>query len=128
MGTGTVLIVVFIIILLYYGRSVGSRPKDYPPGPPTFPFIGNLHLMPNKQPHLQFKKWADEYGPIYSLVIGTNTLIVVSSGTIVKDLLDKRSAIYSSRPNLYVGQQLLSRGLRMLLMVSTLVHVRTNDC
>jgi hypothetical protein len=128
MGTGTVIIVLFIIVVLYYGRKVGSRPKDYPPGPPTLPFIGNLHLMPKEQPHLQFKKWADEYGPIYSLVIGTNTLIVVSSGTIVKDLLDKRSAIYSSRPSLYVGQQLLSRGLRMLLMVSTLVPVGTNNC
>jgi hypothetical protein len=126
MDTGTVLIVVFIIFILYYGRNIGSRPKDYPPGPPTLPIIGNLHLMPSEQPHLQFKKWADEYGPIYSLVIGTNTLVVLSSGTAIKELLDKRSAIYSSRPDLYVGQHLLSGGLRMLLMVSTLAHVRTN--
>jgi hypothetical protein len=82
--------------------------------------------MPSEQPHLQFKKWADEYGPIYSLVIGTNTLVVLSSGTAIKELLDKRSAIYSSRPDLYVGQHLLSGGLRMLLMVSALAHVRTN--
>ena len=126
MDTGTVLIVIFIVFILYYGRNIGSRPKDYPPGPPTLPIIGNLHLMPSEQPHLQFKKWADEYGPIYSLVIGTNTLVVLSSGAVVKELLDKRSAIYSSRPILYVGQHLLSGGLRMLLMVSTLAHVRTS--
>lgn len=120
MGTGTTLLVVFLLVVLYYARNVGSRPKDYPPGPPTLPIIGNLHLMPSKHPHLQFKKWADKYGPIYSLVIGTNVLIVISSGAVMKELLDKRSGIYSSRPNLYVGQHLLSGGLRMLLMVSIL--------
>jgi hypothetical protein len=73
--------------------------------------------MPERQPHLQFKKWADEYGPVYSLILGTSVMIVLSSDTAVKDLLDKRSNIYSSRPPLYIGQ-VLSGGLRMLLMVS----------
>lgn len=24
---------------------IGSRPKDYPPGPPTLPVLGNIHLV-----------------------------------------------------------------------------------
>jgi hypothetical protein len=79
--------------------------------------------MPKEKPHLQFQKWAEEYGPVYSLILGTKVMIVLSSDQAVKDLLDKRSSIYSSRPDLYLsnivsGASEVSSGLRMLLMVS----------
>jgi hypothetical protein len=44
-------------------------------------------------------------------------MIVLSSDKAVKDLLDKRSNIYSSRSELYLGN-LVSGYLRVLLMVS----------
>jgi len=72
--------------------------------------------MPTRDPHLQFQKWANEYGPIYSLILGTRTLIVLSTDVTVKDLLDKRSAIYSDRQDHYVGQTLCSGDLRLLMM------------
>jgi hypothetical protein len=72
--------------------------------------------MPKKHAHVQFKKWAEEYGPIYSLVIGTTVTIVLSSDVVIKDLLDKRSGIYSSRPEMYISG-LASGGLRMVIMV-----------
>lgn len=73
--------------------------------------------MPKEKPHLQFQKWAEEYGPVYSLILGTQVTIVLSSDQAVKDLLDKRSAIYSSRPDMYLGR-VVSGGLRMVLMVN----------
>ena len=54
--------------------------------------------------------------PIYSLILGTKVMIVLSSDQAIKDLLDKRSGIYSSRPEMYIGQ-IVSGGLRVLLMV-----------
>lgn len=72
--------------------------------------------MPARDIHLQYQKWAKEYGPIYSLIFGTKTMIVLSSDEIVKDLIDKRSAIYSSRQDHYIGQAVLSGGNRMLVM------------
>lgn len=53
---------IIVAIIVYRLRNVGRRPKNYPPGPPTLPIIGNLHLMPQKDPHHQFKKWAEAYG------------------------------------------------------------------
>ena len=44
-------------------------------------------------------------------------MIVLSSSRVVKDLLDKRSAIYSSRPEMFLSQDVVSGGLRMGLMV-----------
>src|SRR5450755_2110347 len=72
--------------------------------------------MPSRDAHIQFQKWAQEYGPVYSLILGTKTLIVLSSDVAVKDLLDKRSGIYSDRQDMYVGQTLCSGGLRFLMM------------
>ncbi|KAF2827188.1 cytochrome P450 [Ophiobolus disseminans] len=122
-----------LIYLAIQCLQVGRRPKNYPPGPPTVPVLGNLHLLsgitpetqerrlicgqiPKDKPWLQFTKWAEEYGPIYSLMVGTRTYIVLSSPTVVKDLLDKRSNIYSSRPDMYIGQDIASGGLRLVVM------------
>ena len=109
-------LVALAVLLVHRLSKVGRRPAGYPPGPPTLPIIGNLHLMPKEKGHLQFQKWSQEYGPVYSLILGTKVMIVLSSDQAIKDLLDKRSGIYSSRPDMYLGQ-VVSGGLRMLLMV-----------
>ena len=76
--------------------------------------------MPTRDAHLQFEKWAREYGPVYSLMLGTKTLVVLSSDEAVKDLLDKKSGIYSDRQEMYIGQTLCSGDLRFLMMVNSL--------
>jgi hypothetical protein len=78
--------------------------------------------MPKDDPHLQFQNWAQKYGPIYSLMLGTKTMIVINSGHVVKELLDKKSAITSARPDLYFGQTLMSGGKRMVMMVRIKSH------
>ncbi|KAI2630115.1 cytochrome P450 [Xylaria nigripes] len=108
-------------LAIYRILQIGSRPKDYPPGPPTIPILGNLHLMPKENGHEQFKKWADEYGPVYSLILGLNVMIVFSSDQAVKDTFDKKSSIYSSRPEAYIartigGSHKVPGGYRVLNM------------
>lgn len=113
---GTILVLFLHLALI--GR-VGQRPKGLPPGPPTLPIIGNLHQMPT-QPEKsgqQFEKWAREYGPIYSLIFGTQVCIVLCKDWAVKDLLDRRGAIYSSRPEAYLAQDVFSGGMRAFLLV-----------
>ena len=40
--------------------------------------------MPTRDAHLQFQAWAEQYGPVYSLILGTKTMIVLSSHEAVK--------------------------------------------
>ncbi|KAK4107197.1 cytochrome P450 [Canariomyces notabilis] len=110
------LLVAAVVYTVFKLKGVGRRPKGFPPGPPTLPIIGNLHQIPAKKQYLQLQKWAQTYGPVYSLILGTQVMIVLSADIAVKDLLDKRSAIYSSRPEMYIGNQVASSGLRMVLM------------
>lgn len=107
----------FLVYGLFKVSQLGSRPKDFPPGPPTLPIIGNLHQIPSEKRHLQFEKWAREYGPVFSLMLGTKVMIVLNSDTAIKELVDRRGAIYSSRPDAYIAQNILSGGLRVLFMV-----------
>ena|SRR2546421_13002023 len=51
------------------------------------------------------------------LILGTKTLIILSSEEAVKELVDRRSAISGDHQDVYIGQTLCSYGLRVLMMV-----------
>ncbi|KAH7072427.1 cytochrome P450, partial [Paraphoma chrysanthemicola] len=73
-------------------------------GPPTLPIIGNLHQIPKTNVHLQYQKWAQQYGPIFSLKLGQSTTIVLADGEVIRDLVDQRGANYADRPKLWVRE------------------------
>ncbi|KAI1144904.1 cytochrome P450 [Nemania diffusa] len=119
MASLTLFLIGSVLIVGWLGvqfNRLGRRPKSYPPGPPTRPITGNIKQMPKAKVHVQYQEWAQEYGPIFSLILGSKVVIVLSSETVVRELLEKRSAIYSSRPSLYLSQQIASGGLRWTLM------------
>lgn len=101
--------------LVYVLVSVGHRGKNFPPGPPTYPIVGNIHQISKKGTHFQFTVWAKRYGGIYTLKLGTGTAAVITDPRLVKELLDKRSSSSSERPSSYVAQ-LISGGDHILLM------------
>jgi cytochrome P450 len=47
----------------------------------------------------RFREWAQQYGSIYCLKVFNSNIIVVSNPEVVGQLLDKRGAIYSDRPD-----------------------------
>src|SRR5690242_19876118 len=84
-------------------------------GPPTVPILGNEHLIPRADGHFQMLLWAEKYGGIFSLKRFRNTTIVITDWKIVKDLLDKKSTIYSHRPPSIVAD-LITKGHHVLMM------------
>lgn len=73
-----------------------------PPGPRPLPFIGNNFDIPKSHPWIQFQKWSEEYGPMFTLWIGRRPTVIISDPEIAVDLLEKRSNKYSSRPRFVV--------------------------
>ncbi|KAJ7445976.1 cytochrome P450 [Mycena galericulata] len=111
------ILVTLTLILLcaaLFLRRVGAREKGLPPGPPTLPILGNLHIFPKEFAHYKFTEWAREYGGIYSLKIGPGTAVVLTDAAAVKELMDKRSATTSDRPSIHVGD-LVTGGLSLAL-------------
>lgn len=71
--------------------------------------------MPDFRP-VQFTAWAKQYGPIYSLKAGNQTIVVLTGAKEVKELLDRRAANSSDRPNLHVANELITNGRHLLAM------------
>lgn len=46
------LIALFAVLFIRIVRS-GRREDGLPPGPPTIPILGNLHIFPTQSPYLQ---------------------------------------------------------------------------
>ncbi|OAP58154.1 hypothetical protein AYL99_07244 [Fonsecaea erecta] len=113
--TTALLLVVVCIIWVVHSLIYGKRRK-LPPGPPRLPIIGNLHQAPALYPWRTYQTWTKQYGPIYRLQYGLNTVIMLGTYEAAHDLLDKRSNIYSSRPHVVMGGDCVSKGYRTLLM------------
>ncbi|PPQ94401.1 hypothetical protein CVT25_002489 [Psilocybe cyanescens] len=79
-----------------------SKPHlPLPPGPRKLPFLGNLLNFPSGFQWETFQTWGKTYNSdILHLSIAGSSLIILNSTEAVRDLLEKRSAIYSGRPKL----------------------------
>ena len=79
---------------------IRSFSRPYPPGPAPRPIVGNLFDMPRDYWWLTFAKWSKQYGDIVHLNILGQHIVILNSVKATRDLLDRRSAIYSDRPTL----------------------------
>ncbi|PYH43881.1 cytochrome P450 [Aspergillus saccharolyticus JOP 1030-1] len=96
------LIAALLLAGLYFVLTLTSRRKHppLPPGPPRKPIIGNLNDLP-RPGQQDWKHWFQHkarYGPISSLSVLGQTIIILNEARFAVDLLEKRSGINSSRP------------------------------
>lgn len=84
---------------------VGKRHASLPPGPPTVPVLGNLHLLPPRFAHLALQKLGRQYGPVISLKLFGHTMIAINNAEAMYELMDKRNGSFPERPPTYVNDE-----------------------
>ncbi|KAK4047662.1 hypothetical protein OIO90_006091 [Microbotryomycetes sp. JL221] len=115
--TMTITLALLLSAFLYF-ISKPNKQKGYKPlpGPKGVPLFGNMFDLPKSRPWVKMEEWTRQYGPIYKLKLGRREMIVLGRADVALALLDKRSAIYSSRPRMIMTGELVSRNLRMTFM------------
>ncbi|KAL7188803.1 hypothetical protein ACSBR1_038624 [Camellia fascicularis] len=83
------------LLLLFLLKHFNSSPQ-LPPGPNPWPILGNLLHM-GKKPHITLSNFAQSYGPLISLKLGTQVLIVGSSPAVAMEILKTHDRILSAR-------------------------------
>ncbi|KAJ1259648.1 hypothetical protein BS78_10G172000 [Paspalum vaginatum] len=84
-----------------------------PPAVPGLPLIGNLHQLKEKKPHQTFTKWAEIYGPIYTIRTGVSSVVVLNSTQVAKEAMIAKFSSISTRK--------LSKALSVLTHDKTMV-------
>jgi cytochrome P450 len=98
-------LVPLLVGLFFFLRRKDTR-TDFPPGPSPIPILGNIHQLPLQKSFFKLTEWGREYGPIVGLQLGPQKAVVLNTWTAVRDLLDQRGAIYSSRPSIPIVQHM----------------------
>ncbi|KAJ3503678.1 hypothetical protein NLJ89_g8325 [Agrocybe chaxingu] len=78
-----------------------------PPGPRRLPLLENLLDMPTTHEWLKFSEWGEKWGDIVSVSILGQPIIIVNSAKTAMEMLDKKSSIYSDRPVVVMGGELV---------------------
>ncbi|KAI9433755.1 cytochrome P450 [Lactarius indigo] len=76
------------------------RGLPYPPGPPPLPAIGNILDVPKRSAWVAYGAMAKKYGDVVCLQVFGHVVVVLSSLSAIKELLEKRGEKYADRPTL----------------------------
>ena len=94
-----------LLLFAFLGTSIITtrRKGPLPPGPKPLPIVGNVtDLPPPRSP--EFKHWLkhkDAYGPVSSITVMGQTIVLIHDAQVAFELMEKRSSIYSSRPVMF---------------------------
>ncbi|KAH9042916.1 cytochrome P450 [Lactarius deliciosus] len=98
-GVDIIMASLFLYLLFAFRDHKRRRGLPYPPGPKSWPIIGNLLNAPKQSPWVAYAEMSKQYGDILYLQVLGQSVVVLCSPSVVKDLFEKRGDIYSDRPS-----------------------------
>ncbi|XP_060119163.1 cytochrome P450 2K6-like [Heteronotia binoei] len=90
-----VLTIVLVFKMSSFWKTSG---RNLPPGPRPWPLIGNLNLVDLKRPYRTMHKLSKQYGPVFSIQMGLETVVVVSGYETVREALVNQADAFAGRP------------------------------
>ncbi|KAA8590515.1 hypothetical protein FQN60_014449 [Etheostoma spectabile] len=84
---------VFLVLLLK-----ARRPKNFPPGPPILPILGNILHLRLENPLKDFERLRKSYGNVYSLFLGTRPAVIINGMKAIKEALVTKGTDFAGRP------------------------------
>lgn len=98
-------LVIFLLAFKFLLQSKTGPPKVLPPGPPSLPIIGHLHLL--KPPlHRTLRNLSQKYGSVISLRFGSRLVVTVSSLSVADECFTKNDIVLANRPKLLAGKHI----------------------
>ncbi|KAA8590516.1 hypothetical protein FQN60_014450 [Etheostoma spectabile] len=87
------LCVVFLNLLLK-----SRRPKNFPPGPPILPILGNILNLSLENPLKDFERLRKSYGNVYSLFLGSRPAVIINGMKAMKEAMVTKGTDFAGRP------------------------------
>nr|XP_006120572.1 cytochrome P450 2D15-like [Pelodiscus sinensis] len=94
----TTLGVAFAVFIFLFDHLKRRKRWNYPPGPVSFPFFGNLLQINFKCPHLTLITLSKKFGKIFSFQVGWTNVVVLNGLEVVKEALVQKSEDFADRP------------------------------
>jgi hypothetical protein len=111
-----VVALVFTLIVKVFPRLRDPRLASQPPHVRGWPIINQTFVQQRDDPTRILIDWAQKYGELFRTTSCTTTFVWINSRNAFKELIDRKSAIYSSRHPMPMTQDVVSAGKRILFM------------
>ncbi|XP_074152532.1 cytochrome P450 2C23-like [Sminthopsis crassicaudata] len=105
----TALLACVLFLIFFFLWNQGFKREKFPPGPIPLPFLGNILQLDLKNITESFSQLAEKYGPIYTVYIGTQRVVVLHGYNITKEALLDQGEIFMERGNIPIFEE-ISKG------------------
>ncbi|XP_016381651.1 cytochrome P450 2G1-like, partial [Sinocyclocheilus rhinocerous] len=110
-SSSLVLVLVLAVLMLVWWKRNASG-LSLPPGPLALPLIGNLPIMDKRAPFKSFMQWSKTYGPVMTVYLGPQRMVVlVGYGTVKEALVDQAEHFTGRAPIPFLIKVLRGYGL-----------------
>jgi hypothetical protein len=118
--TPLLLLILLVVVLQRFGF---RKSQKLPPGPWPWPVVGNLFML-GKSPHIALARFAEQYGPLVYLRLGSTHTVVASSPALAKEFLKTQDHVFQARPASLAFNILTNNSSMGVISGSTFRHVR----